>query len=86
MTSLPLPSESARTLGRDTTGDVGAKIFFDALGLEGVAEGIEDMPSICKAVHQFFARTHTATKVKLLRAKCNHETLRESLAAANVDE
>ena len=77
---------SARTLGRDPSGDVRAREFFDKLGREAAEDGIEDAPQIFGRVQQLMASKYSATTVKLLRSKCNHLTLRESFRAAEVEE
>ena len=77
--------QSARALGRDPSGDIGTRAFFDAMGSEWVSEGIDDGADICASLHKHFANKFTATKVKLLRAKCNDVSMREALRLADVE-
>ena len=77
--------QSARALGRDPSGDIGSRAFFEAMGSEWVSEGIDDGADICASLHKHFANKFTATKVKLLRAKCNDVSMREALRLADVD-
>ena len=77
---------TARALGRDTTGDVKAALFWNKMGAEWVEDGLRDGTAICAALQLHFVNKYTATSVKLLRSKANNLTIREGLRAAAVDE
>ena len=53
---------SARTLGRDPSGDVRAREFFDTLGREAAEDGIEDAPQIFGRVAHLLRPMYTVSE------------------------